>query len=160
MLINNNIEQMNDSQDVLRYAQGVCGSFEKKANRKKWSSKALFLIILVSSLLAPLFIAYGGDCKVTAQIIPSVLSVLAAGLSSWVQIRNPQKLWGIYRGAQRLIEDEMIKYKFKVDDYRTTNETDQLLIKRVSEISMRAHNEWTSIIPDPNFSSAPPSVTI
>jgi hypothetical protein len=147
-----------NTEDAVAYAKGICSGFEKKADKKKNSSKLLFTIILTSSLSAPLFIAYGGTCKLTAQIIPSVLSVLAAGLSSWVQIRNPQKLWSVYRSAQRLIEDEMTKYRFRVDDYQTSSDPNQLLAKRVAEVALHAHDEWTAIVPNPNFSSTPPTI--
>ncbi|MDO7887606.1 DUF4231 domain-containing protein [Hymenobacter cheonanensis] len=143
----------NNPENALAYAQRICQEFAIKADRKKRSSKALFALILINSLSAPLFIAYGGTCKFTAQIIPSILSVLAAGITSWVQIRTPQKLWSIYRSAQRTIEVEVMKYKFQIDEYSSSKVSEQLLVKRVSEVALNTHNEWTAMVPNPSFAS-------
>lgn len=132
----------------LEFAENTAKAFKEKADHNKNESLTCFTIILISSLSAPLFITLGnGD--LLAKILPSVLSVIAAGLTSWLQLRKPQKLWSMYRGSQRLIEDHITKYKFKIADYKTHDSPDSLLAEKVAEIALGAHFEWTTVIPTP-----------
>ena len=101
---------------------------------------------------APLFITLGQG-EWLSKIIPSILSVLSAGLTSWLQLRKPQKLWSMYRTSQRLIEDNIIKCKFKIGDYKTHENPEDLLVERVGEIALNAHNEWVGVIPTPEILS-------
>ena len=132
----------------LEYAEKISNSFKAKADHNKTESLSCFTLILVASLVAPLFITLG-ESVLWGKIVPSILSVIAAGLTSWLQLRKPQKLWSMYRGAQRLIEDHITKYSFKVGEYKTLAEADSLLAEKVAEIALNAHNEWTSVIPSP-----------
>jgi hypothetical protein len=132
--------------DAKRFAEGIKLSFEKKANHNKMEALLCFTLILVSSLSAPLFINIGKN-DLLSKIIPSILSVIAAGLTSWIQLRKPQRLWGIYRGAQRRVEFEITKHEFGIGDYKENAEADALLAERVGGISMTTHSEWTEVIP-------------
>ncbi len=132
----------------LDYAEKISKSFKAKADHNKTESLTCFTLILVASLGAPLFITLG-EGVFLGKVVPSILSVIAAGLTSWLQLRKPQKLWSMYRGAQRLIEDHITKYNFKVGDYKTLSDTDSLLAEKVAEIALNTHNEWTSVIPSP-----------
>jgi len=134
--------------ESIDYAEKIAKAFKEKADHNKNESLACFSLILIASLSAPLFITLGeGD--IWGKAIPSILSVVAAGLTSWLQLRKPQKLWSMYRGSQRMIEDHITKYKFKIGDYKAHNEPDSLLAEKVAEIALNAHNEWISVIPSP-----------
>lgn len=135
--------------EAHKYAEETRQGFKKKADHNKNESLFCFIAILVCSLTAPLFISFGGDCIWTAKITPSILSVFAAGLTSWIQLRKPQKLWSMYRGSQRVIEDEMTKHQFLVGDYKNAELAESLLAERVAEVAMKAHNEWTAVVPSP-----------
>lgn len=139
---------MTTKETPLEYAVKISNSFKEKADHNKTESLTCFTLILVASLGAPLFITLG-EGVFWGKVVPSVLSVIAAGLTSWLQLRKPQKLWSMYRGAQRLIEDHITKYNFKVGDYKNPAEADSLLAEKVAEIALNAHNEWTSVIPSP-----------
>jgi hypothetical protein len=132
-------------------------SFEKKANHNKNESLLCFILVLVSSLSAPLFITLG-KTELISKVIPSVLSVVAAGLTSWLQLRKPQRLWGIYRNAQRRIELEQARYKFNIEDYKQSSDPESLLVERVSTITMATHSEWTEVIPAPEGVSRPSEI--
>ena len=134
--------------ESIDYAENIAKAFKDKADHNKNESLTCFSLILIASLSAPLFITLGeGD--IWGKAIPSILSVVAAGLTSWLQLRKPQKLWSMYRGSQRMIEDHITKYKFKIGDYKAHNEPDSLLAEKVAEIALNAHNEWISVIPSP-----------
>lgn len=134
--------------ESLEYAEKTLNGFKKKADHNKNESLTCFISILASSITAPLFITLG-EGVFLSKVVPSILSVIAAALTSWLQLRKPQKLWSMYREAQRLIEDNITKYKFKIGDYKTNEMTDSLLAERVAEIALNAHNEWTTVIPTP-----------
>ena len=134
--------------ESLEFSERIAKAFKEKADHNKNESLTCFALILIASLSAPLFITLGkGD--LLAKIIPSILSVLAAGLTSWLQLRKPQKLWSMYRGSQRLIEDHITKYKFKIGDYKVHETPESLLAEKVAEIALNAHYEWTTVIPTP-----------
>lgn len=137
-----------DMQDHLDYIEKKIEHFRIKANRNKIESLSCFIGILICSLSAPLFISLS-DEKLWSKIVPSILSVLAAGLTSWLQLRKPQKLWSLYRNSQRLIENELIKFQFLTDDYNSDSSPKNLLIARVSNIVLAAHNEWVTTVPSP-----------
>jgi hypothetical protein len=134
--------------ESLEYAEKIVKSFKEKADHNKNESLFSFTLILVASLTAPLFITLGKG-EFLSKIIPSILSVIAAGLTSWLQLRKPQKLWSMYRGSQRLIEDQIVKYKFKIGDYKSTENPESLLAEKTAEVALNAHNEWTTVIPSP-----------
>src|SRR5690606_10270978 len=123
----------------IEYAEKISKSFKAKADHNKTESLTCFTLILVASLSAPLFITLG-EGVFLGKVVPSILSVIAAGLTSWLQLRKPQKLWSMYRGAQRLIEDNVTKYNFKVGGYKTSADADSLLAEKVAEIALNAHN--------------------
>lgn len=134
--------------EVINYAERTAISFKKKADHNKNESLTCFISILVASLSAPLFITLG-ETDLFSKIIPSILSVIAAALTSWLQLRKPQKLWSMYRGSQRLIEDHITKYTFKIGDYKIHDKPECLLAEKVAEIALSAHQEWTTVIPTP-----------
>lgn len=139
---------MTTKETSIEYAEKISNSFKAKADHNKTESLTCFTLILVASLSAPLFITLG-EGVFLGKVLPSTLSVIAAGLTSWLQLRKPQKLWSMYRGAQRLIEDNVTKYNFKVGEYKTSADTDNLLAEKVAEIALNAHNDWTRVIPSP-----------
>jgi hypothetical protein len=138
--------------ESLEYSEKIAKAFKEKADHNKNESLTCFTVILMASLSAPLFITLGkGD--LSGKIIPSILSVIAAGLTSWLQLRKPQKLWSMYRGSQRLIEDHITKYKFKIGEYKVNESADCLLAEKVAEIALNAHYEWITVIPTPEILS-------
>jgi len=139
---------MTPIQPVLEYAEATRKGFKEKANHNKDESLWSFTAILIASLVAPLFITLGTN-EFVGKIIPSILSVIAAGLTSWLQLRKPQKLWAMYRSAQRNIEDQIVKFTYTIGEYKQAESPESLLAEKVAEIALNAHNEWTSVIPSP-----------
>jgi hypothetical protein len=82
--------------------------------------------------------------------VPAVLSVCAAGATVWLQVRKPQRLWALYRRAQRELEREKAAYDFGLDEFQETDERERLLAKRVSEIAFRVHEQREGLVPEPD----------
>lgn len=130
------------------FAEKAKNEFTVKADHNKRESLLCIIMILVCSLIAPLFITLG-EGVILAKAVPSVLSVLSAGFTSWLQLRKPQKLWSMYRNTQRLIENEIAKHEFAIGDYSHNEKSDSLLVERVSFITLNTHNEWINLVPAP-----------
>lgn len=123
--------------------------FREKANHNKNESQWCFGLAIACTLLAPLFVTLGqGD--LLGKIIPASLSVLAAGLTTWLQLRKPQRLWTIYRRAQRELEREKANFDYKLGDYSIAKEPEMLLAKRVSELAFKVHEQWEGLVPQPD----------
>lgn len=118
---------------------------KKKADHNKAEALWSFKIVMLSTLISPLFVAFGtGDLY--GKIIPSVLSLIAAALTAWLQLRKPQNLWKIYRTAQRRIENELELYQFKVNEY-DSNDADKKLLLNANNIYLETHSKWVESIP-------------
>ncbi|WP_050577852.1 SLATT domain-containing protein [Sinorhizobium meliloti] len=89
---------------ALEYYASVRRGMREKANHNKLEAQGCFAAVIGCTLIAPLFVTLG-EGPFLAKVVPSVLSVTAAGITSWLQLRKPQKLWVIYRRAQRELEE-------------------------------------------------------
>lgn len=143
---------IDEIKDISIYAESKHKHFLSKANHNKREALLCFSFILIFSLSAPLFITLGTSV-LWSKIVPSILSVISAVLTSWIQLRKPQKLWSMYRDAQRMIEDELVKYRFEVGNYEALENRDKFLAERIANISLSAHKEWINVVPSPEYLS-------
>jgi hypothetical protein len=104
--------------------------------------------VITSTLAAPLFVALSEDFF-WGKVLPSILSVCAAGLTSWMQLRRPQKLWVIYRRAQRELEQAKADYDFKDGEFAIEPEPDKLLARKVTAVGRWVHDQWEGLVPEP-----------
>lgn len=133
----------------LRFANETAKGFKKKADHNKNESLICFSIIVLASLVSPVFVTLG-DGLIWGKIIPSVLSLSAAASTTWLQLRKPQSLWALYRDCQRRIEDNINKYCFRLGEYSSgDNERNQLLAERVRQVAWDAHQRWLPLVPTP-----------
>lgn len=123
--------------------------FKKKAVHNKFESLWCFRVIMVSTLSAPLFVSLADDFWLS-KVTPSVLSAIAAFSTAWLQLRKPQELWSLYRGAERVIETQITHYDFSSGSYKDKEqkEADQLLVEKISQIKLGAHSSWTKKVPN------------
>ena len=123
-------------------------AFEEKADHNKNESIANFVLVTVATLLAPLFITLGTGFW-AGKVVPSVLSLSAAGSTGWLQLRQPQRLWSIYRTAQRELEDHRTKHQYGIGEYEDSERPDKLLAKNTAEIALSVHYKWLPLVPSP-----------
>ncbi|CAG9298186.1 DUF4231 domain-containing protein [Celerinatantimonas diazotrophica] len=128
------------------YCQKQISHFKNKASHNKNESLWCFRLIMIGTLLAPLFVSLGGEMW-TGKVIPSFLSVLAAFCTAWMQLRKPNELWSLYRTAERELESHLVRYTFKIDDYSNTESADNILVKNVTDLTLKVHKSWIPIIP-------------
>ncbi len=139
-----------DKTVAVDYLHKVCDNMRNKADHNKFESQTCLVLIILCTLSAPLFVTLGQNVLL-GKIIPSVLSLMAAALTSWMQVRKPQKLWSIYRTAQRRLETEKVQYDLNDGDYSSNESPDRLLARRVSEVSSWAHEQWMGLVPEPEI---------
>jgi hypothetical protein len=131
-----------------KFAETTRAGFERKANHNKTEALWCFGLVVASTLVAPVFVMLAHDVWL-GKVLPSVLSLFAAGLTTWLQLRKPQQLWALYRTCQRRIEDAQTAHEYGYGEFEVTADRDQLLAKRVAEVAMYAHEQWVPLIPNP-----------
>jgi hypothetical protein len=144
---------------ATEYYSSIRSGFREQADHNKIESQVTLISIIACTLASPLFVTLG-DGWLWGKLVPAVLSVLAAAFTSWAQIRKPQRLWAIYRRAQRELEREKIAYDWKLGEFGDPSERDKLLASKVSEIAFRVHEQWEGLVPEPDaLVKNTPSVT-
>lgn len=121
--------------------------FKKKADHNKRESLWSFKLIMISTLSSPLFVAFG-TTEIYSKFVPALLSLIAAGLTAWIQLRKPQDLWKTYRTAQRRLEVELEKYQFGIDEY-SGDDKDIKVVSKANDIYSSVHEQWTKLVPSP-----------
>ena len=137
-----------ERESASQYAQRMRKHFALKADHNKRESLAGFTFVVIGTLAVSGFVAFGTDV-ILAKIVPLCLSLTATAVSTWLHFRRPHQLWGIYRSAQRYIENNQVKHRFGVDEYGTASDKDALLAKAVAEIALAANALWLPLIPSP-----------
>jgi hypothetical protein len=136
------------NQNASEYAANVRDHFAKKADHNKTESLVGFGIAVVSTAAISGFIALG-DSYLLSKVIPLTLSLLSTSTVTWLHFRRPHQLWAIYRSAQRYIESHQVKHRFKVGEYRDTEDRDGLLAANVAKLALAAHELWVPLVPSP-----------
>lgn len=135
--------------DAAKFAQDTLAGFKKKANHNKNESLACFMLVVVCSLVSPLFVTLG-EGLIWGKVVPSVLSLTAAGSTTWLQLRKPQNLWSLYRDCQRRIEDHVYKFWYRLEEYDKDDDARaRLLADAVRKIALQAHERWLPLVPTP-----------
>lgn len=145
---------MTKSRTATEYCQESLRGVKSKADHNKKEALLAFTVTIGATLAAPLFITLG-DGFLTGKVIPSVLSLLAAACTAWLQLRRPQQLWGLYRTAQRELEDQAARHEFRLGEYQNAADPDSLLAEHVASICWDLHKKWMPMIPNTEHLGAP-----
>ncbi|MCF7515119.1 DUF4231 domain-containing protein [Pseudoalteromonas sp. L23] len=129
------------------YAMNQLQHFQEKASHNKFESLWCFKFIMLFTLSSPLLVSLAEGFWLS-KVLPSILSALAAFLTAWLQLRKPQELWALYRGAERIIEMNLVKYDFSLGEYKNkSGDADQVLIETISQLKINTHESWKNNIP-------------
>lgn len=132
----------------FQHCNNLIAGMKTKADHNKREALLCFLLVIGASLVAPLFVTLGEGLWL-GKIVPSALSLLAAGATAWLQLRKPQQLWTIYRSAQRELEDCAARYQYQIDDFAEAGTRDKRLAKQVADIALGVHHQWVPLVPNP-----------
>ena len=145
--------------DPLQFAESTLRGFKKKSDHNKSESLVCFALVVVCSLVSPLFVTLGEGVLV-GKIVPSLLSLSAAASTAWLQLRKPQTLWSLYRDCQRRIEDHVYTYQYHLAQYATDDkERSRLLADAVRSVAWDAHQRWLPLVPTPEAIGTRPGPT-
>jgi hypothetical protein len=133
----------------VSYNQKIISGLKSKADHNKIESQLTFALVVGASLAAPLFVSLG-EGWLFGKVIPASLSLAAAAATSWLQLRKPQRLWALYRQAQRRLEDEQIRHRYRVAPYERSKNPDKLLVSNTASIALEVHYKWEGFVPDPD----------
>jgi hypothetical protein len=131
--------------DAIAYCDGQIAAFRSKADHNKRESQLCFSLVIATSLAAPMFVTLG-EGQFWGKILPSVLSLVAAAATAWLQLRKPQQLWALYRDAQRRLEDLRTRFAFKIEPFQG-RDRHKRLAEGVADIALRTHERWLPIVP-------------
>jgi hypothetical protein len=135
--------------DLNKLVLDTIAGFKMKADHNKTESLGCFIVVVSCSLISPLFVTLG-DGVFLGKVLPSVLSLCAAGSTAWLQLRKPQNLWSLYRDCQRRIEDHLYKYEYRLTEYDAPEPArDKLLADAVRSVAWDAHQKWLALVPNP-----------
>lgn len=133
---------------AAEYAARMRKHFGDKADKNKGRTDFLLVSIIVGTLATPVFVALGAGLWF-GKVVPSVLSLLAAAATTWLQVRKPNDRWMLYRGAERSIEHEQAKHQHAIDEYDVpVDKRDKLLVRRIARLSKATHDKWEGLVPD------------
>jgi hypothetical protein len=128
------------------FCEQLIAGFKKKADHNKAESQGFFAAVIISTLATPLFVTLG-EGLIPGKLIPSLLSAVAAGATAWLQLRKPQQLWGMYRTAQRELEDNRNRYRYGLAPYSDSMNRDNVLAEKISDLAIAVHHQWMPMIP-------------
>ena len=131
-------------ENSIQYALRHRDYFKNKSNKNKRISNKLLIIIILSSVLTPVFILVSADFWIS-KLLPSVLGAAAAFSSYWIQLKKPQEKWILFRSAQRQIEYEIDIYKFNLSNL-SQKDLEKSLAMKVSQINLEAHQNWIPLL--------------
>lgn len=136
------------AQSAIAFCNRTIAGIEKKADHNKTEAMRCLVISMLSTLLAPIFIMTG-EGLVVGKLIPALLTAVATFCTAWMQLRKPQQLWALYRGAQRELEDERTKFRFLLEPFASASDPEKLLAERVANIALTLHDRWAPLVPNP-----------
>jgi hypothetical protein len=132
-----------------QFCQRTIDGLKRKADHNKHEALWTFIAVIATTLFTPVFVTLGSGLF-WGKAVPSVLSLVAAGCTAWLQQRKPQQLWAMYRTAQRELEDQQTRHRFALAPYEGAADPDKMLAERVAEIALGLHHQWVSMVPNPD----------
>ncbi|HYY57761.1 MAG TPA: DUF4231 domain-containing protein [Pyrinomonadaceae bacterium] len=136
-------------ENASQLCQRLISHYEAKADHNKAEALRCFMLVIICTLITPLFITLGSGLWL-GKVVPSVLSLIAAGATAWLQQRKPQQLWSLYRTAQRELEVHKMRHRYLMDEYETATNPDKLLARNVAVVVHNTHQQWVPVVPSPD----------
>lgn len=131
---------------ALAECESVRESIASKADKNKFRARAAVLIMTGTTASIPVFIGLSGSNFLLGKVIPSILAAVAALAAALVQLERPHERWNLYRKYQRIVEGEIVKFKFAAHPYDEDNRA-ILLAQKVADLQLQLHDEWSGLLP-------------
>lgn len=112
-------EQAGGGDDVLVACSRAIASVRRKADRNERLARvSTALIILASAAISvAIILSTQDDAFFWGKLAPSLLAAVAAVAAGLLQVERPHERWKLYRGYQRRLEVERLRYENGVAPY-------------------------------------------
>jgi hypothetical protein len=134
----------------LEACDRAIASVRRKADRNERLARLASTLIILASALIPVAIILSTQehAFVWGKLLPSLLAATAVVAAGLLQVERPHERWKLYRGYQRVLEAERLRYQNGVEPY-TGDETVRAsqFAARIAELELRLHDEWSGLVP-------------
>jgi hypothetical protein len=123
-------------------------SVRAKANANSRLARLGTAVITVSSASIPVLIIASTQWEgfVLGKLLPAAMASVSGAMAGWMQFSRPHERWKLYRGYQRALEIERLKYDNAVEPY-DDGERDRVFIERIADLQLALHDEWGGLVP-------------
>lgn len=146
--LNNPPEQASSGSKPLDACNQTIASVRAKANWNervaRWGTWAI--VMLTASVSVLLIASTHWDGFVVGKFVPAVLTAAAAATAGYLQFEKPHERWKLYRGYQRALEVERMRFENKVAPYDAPD-ADARLTERLAELQLALHDDWAGLLP-------------
>ena len=143
-------EQAARGDDVLVACDRAIASVRRKADRNERLARASTALIILASAAIPVAIILSTHehAFFWGKLAPSLLAAVAAVAAGLLQIERPHERWKLYRGYQRRLEVERLRYENEVSPYNVDADARRAhFAARIAELQLRLHDEWAGLVP-------------
>lgn len=151
----NNLEQAIASGTPREHCDAMILYARRKADKNKRRSRAATSGLLLTTSAIPVAVILSDHTSDfwVGKVVVAVLAAVATVLSTWVRIERPHERWSLYRGYQRRLEAERIRFEHKIGPYEGEN-PDKVLAEFVAGCQAELHDEWAGLLPTSSEISA------
>lgn len=121
------------------FCRSTIKDLRAKADVSRQEAQALVLVILVASICVPAFIGLGQGLF-WGRIFPGALGALAAAGMAWLQVRQPQHQWVLYRTGQCKLEWHLEQFRRRRGAYAGPDGA-AALVDTVMEVAWEMHRK-------------------
>ena len=129
-------------------AQQIITSLRAKADQNERRSRVCSVAVVLATTLVPVSLVLSSEWLPFAfgKALPAVLAAAAAGLSTWLRAERPHERWVLYRGYQRAVEMEVLRFENQVGQYGGADAA-QRLIDTLADMQLSLHDTWAGLVP-------------
>lgn len=142
------LEQAIASGTPRRHCDAMIQYARRKADKNKRRSRIAVTSLLMTTSAIPVAVILSDRLSPfwVGKVLVSVLAAVATVVGTWVRIERPHERWSLYRGYQRRLEAERIRYEHQVPPYKEVNR-DELFVEFVARCQAELHDEWAGLLP-------------
>jgi hypothetical protein len=113
-------------------------------NLARWGTG--LIVVLTASVSVLLIASTHWDGFVVGKFVPAILTAAAAALAGYLQFEKPHERWKLYRGYQRALEVERMRFENKAPPYDEAD-AETKLTERLAELQLALHADWAGLLP-------------
>lgn len=149
------LEQALASGTARQHCDAMIHYARRKADKNKRRSRFATTGLLLTTSSIPVAVILSDRISEfwVGKVAVAVLAAVATVVGSWVRIERPHERWSLYRGYQRRLEAERIRYEHTIPPYEG-EERDAAFAEFVAQCQSELHEEWAGLLPTSSEISA------